>query len=475
MKESQKVMMKKQVDVVIVGAGLSGLSAANFLKSRQPDLSLCVLEKSDRPGGAILSHSEDGYLAEWGAHGFLDNCRESRTLIGLAGLENQVEKAPLGKFVRYICLDGRLNLIPQNPKKILYSRLVPLSAKLRVLADIWKKPLAGEPSVSSWIEYRFGRALLPFADAVFTGTYAGDIDRLKIDAVMPGVRKLEMENGSVIRSLLEKMKEKKKKEKEKPSLPAMTSFTTGMAALPRALAGKLALDEELFYRTEAGRITPVEDGWEIETGQQGIQCRHLVLALPVNRSLALLGRTGEIAEPPQSSVPEARIATIALGFTDKVKIPFGFGYLAPEKENRFALGTLFSSHMFPGRAPRGHVLVEVLVGGRRHPERLDLDDEEMVDSVYRDVSQLIDLPERPGFSRVMRPRSGIPQLEEGYPDLLAWKNRVQDEHHGLHICGFGWNGIGINDMTKEAWKAADSILNDTGSRAGEAEVKGVYF
>ncbi len=469
-------MMKKQVDVVIVGAGLSGLSAANFLKNRQPDLSLCVLEKSERPGGAILTHSEDGYLAEWGAHGFLDNCKESRTLIQLAGLENEVEKAPLGKFVRYICLGGRLNLIPQNPKKILFSDLVPFFAKLRVLADIWKKPLAGEPSVSAWIEYRFGKALLPFADAVFTGTYAGDIDRLKIDAVMPGIRKLEMDKGSVIRSLLEKMKEKKKKEgQEGPSLPAMTSFKAGMAALPRALAGNFAPVGELMCRAEVDRIHPVENGWEVETGQQGIQCRHLVLALPVNHSLALLGRTGETGTPPMSSVPEARIATVALGFTDQVKIPFGFGYLAPERENRFALGTLFSSHMFPGRAPRGHVLVEVLVGGRRHPERLEIDDAEMVDRVFEDVSGLLDLPERPCFSRVMRPRAGIPQLEEGYPDLLAWKDRIQDRHRGLHICGFGWNGIGINDMTKEAWKAADSILHDAGGRGGEAEVKGVYF
>ena len=96
-----------------------------------------------------------------------------------------------------------------------------------------------------------------------------------------------------------------------------------------------------------------------------------------------------------SSIPEARIATIALGFTDNAQIPYGFGYLAPESENRFALGTLFSSHMFPGRAPGGHVLLEALVGGRRHPERLELDDEAMIEKVYEDLSQLLVLPEKP--------------------------------------------------------------------------------
>ncbi|MCL7489159.1 MAG: protoporphyrinogen oxidase [Desulfobulbaceae bacterium] len=470
-------MKTKNVDVLIVGAGLSGLSVARFLKDERSDISLAVLEKSERPGGAILSHSEEGYLAEWGAHGFLDNCEESRRLVSLADLEGEVEKAPLGKFVRYICLNGKLNLIPQNPKKILFSNLVPLWAKLRVAAELWKKPLHGEPSVADWVAHRFGPSILPFADAVFTGTYAGDIERLKIDAVMPGIRKLEFEHGSLVRGLLHKRKAQKKNtaESKRINLPAMTSFRSGMARLPQALAAGLVMNEELFYRTEVTQVKRGSDGWEVTTNQHSINCRNLVLALPVNRSLALLDQVGGIASPPMSEIPEARIATIALGFTDKARVPFGFGYLAPEREQRFALGALFSSHMFPGRAPKNHVLLEVLVGGRRHPERLELDDETMTNKVFDDLSRLLVLPEKPCFSHVMRPRAGIPQLEAGYPSLLSWLEKAQEENAGLHICGFGWHGIGINDMTKEARKVADNVLRDTRSRKGEAEVKGVYF
>lgn len=469
-------MKTKNVDVLIAGAGLSGLSVASFLKAENPDSSLVVLEKSERPGGAILSHSEEGYLAEWGAHGFLDNCEESRRLISLAGLEGEVEKAPLGKFVRYICLNGKLNLIPQNPRKILLSNLVPLWAKLRVVGELWKKPLEGEPSVADWVTYRFGRSILPFADAVFTGTYAGDIDRLKIDAVMPGIRKLEQEHGSLVRGLLHKRKEAQKDSarSKRISLPAMTSFKTGMARFPQALAAGLRLHDELFYRTEVTRVSPVENGWEVATTQHNIRCQNLVLALPVNNALSLLENVDGIDHPPMPKVPEARIATIALGFTDKAQVPFGFGYLAPEREKRFALGTLFSSHMFPGRAPRGHVLMEALVGGRRHPDRLELDDETMIRRVYEDLSQLLVLPEKPCFTHVMRPRAGIPQLEGGYPALLSWLEHVHNSK-GLHVCGFGWHGIGINDMTKEAKKVADNILLDTRTRLGESEVKGVYF
>jgi len=467
-------MTKPSAEVLIIGAGLSGLAVATFLKHKQPDISLLVLEQDDHPGGAIHSHLEEGYLAEGGAHGFLDNCLESRVLIHEAGLDNEIEKAPLTDFVRYICLDGKLQCIPQQPGKILKAPLVPLPAKLRVLADLFKKPLADEPSVAQWVEHRFGKALLPFADAVFAGTYAGDIERLKIEAVMPGLCALEKEHGSVIKGLLKKRRSAGKG--KKTGLPAMTSFTAGMERLPQAMAAGLALNREIMYRTAARSIEQTEQGWLVRTGQLELDCHHLVIALPVNSCLPIIGENSSFAgnPPPLPSIPEARIATVALGFTDAAEIPFGFGYLAPEVEQRFTLGALFSSHMFPGRVPDGHMLLEALVGGRRHPERLELSDEELTNNVYQDLKELISLPEPPVFSRVLRPKAGIPQLEEGYPALLNWRKNIHENKPNLHLCGFGWQGIGINDMHKEAWKMAKRILIGLESEENE-EVKGVYF
>lgn len=462
-------------DVLIIGAGLSGLGVASFLKDKRPDIRFLVLEKEDRPGGAIASHSEEGFLAEAGPHGFLDNCLESRVLVGLAGLTREVEKAPLEKFVRYVCLEGRLNLIPQQPLKIIRAPLISWPAKLRILADLWKRPLAGEPSVAEWVRYRFGPALLPFADAVFTGTYAGDIERLKIDAVMAGVRDLEQQHGSVIRGLWQRQKEKKKAGKKKKSgLPAMTSFASGMVRLPQGLAARLQVNREIMYNTEVRELVRDEEGWRVLTRRNEFRGSHLVLALPVNAALALLAGVGELPPPPMARIPEARIATVALGFSEQARIPFGFGYLAPEAEGRFALGALFSSHMFPGRAPMGYQLIEALVGGRRHPERLEMEDEELIGRIYEDLGQLMELPQPPGYARVLRPAGGIPQLEEGYPALLAWRDTLVAESGNLHICGFGWKGIGINDMAKEAWTVARRILSQR-LEEEENQVKGIYF
>lgn len=466
--------MDTPYDVVIIGGGLSGLSVAHFLRKRMPAANLLILEKDSRPGGAIRSFTDRGFLAEWGPHGFLDNVEESRQLLVDTGLDSEAQKAPLSKFVRYICLQGKLAMIPQNPKKILASSLLPVSKKLRVLADLWIKPRQEEQTVGEWAAYRFGKGILPFVDAVFTGTYAGDFNRLSIDAVMPGIRGLEKETGSVIRGLLKQRKRKKEKGPRKRSgLPAMISFPQGMERLPEVLAR----DKNLLCDMPAESIDKKNDAWEIKTARQNFKAKNVVLALSVNRTLRLLDASSlsKGKPPPMNRIPEARIATVALGFTDTARVPFGFGYLAPEQEKRFALGALFSTHMFPGRAPEGHVMLEALVGGRRHPDRLDLSDDELIDGAYRDLGQLIHLPDPPVFSKVLRSAHGIPQLEKGYLDLIDWRTALTKRNSGLFICGFGWEGIGINDMTRFANKLADEISEQESATTGKAEVKGVYF
>ena len=466
--------MENDIDTLVIGAGLSGLTVAHFLEKYQPEARVKILEKSSTPGGAISSFQQDGFLAEWGAHGFLDNMEASRELLDDTGLVKEIQKAPLGEFVRYVCLNGRLNLIPQNPKKIIKSNLVPLSAKLRVLADLWKKPSPEEQTVAKWAEYRFGSSLLPFVDAVLTGTYAGDLHRLSIDAVFPGIRNLELKNGSVIKGLLRKKKAAKaKKQDDGPKqLPAMISFPEGMGRLPEALAA----DKKVEFSTEVQNILKNENGWEVETSKNRYMAKNLVLALSINQALSLLNNSESLTNTPSpvQSIPEARLVNVVLGFTDSAEIPFGFGYLAPEEEKRFAMGALFSTHMFPGRAPAGHQLLEALVGGRRHPEKLELPDDILIEETCVDLKQLIHLPDPPVFSKVLRSDHGTPQLEIGYPKLLNWRDTLVNNNPGLYVCGFGWEGIGINDMTKSAKQVASAIAAGISAK-GETEVKGVYF
>ncbi|RJX31196.1 MAG: protoporphyrinogen oxidase [Desulfurivibrio sp.] len=458
--------MEKISDVIIIGAGISGLAAAHFLKKSAPGLEVMLLEASGRAGGAIQSFHQEGFLAEWGPHGFLDNAEESREILEDTGLYREAQQAPLGDFHRYVCHRGRLVQIPQRPGKILSTPLLPFWGKLRVLADLWIKPDPRDQSLGQWAGRRFGRSVLPLVDAAVTGSYSGDYNLLSIDSVMPGLRRLEQEHGSVIRALLRKMKEKKGSVRKR--LPAMNNFPQGLDRLVEVLEqGK-----NIAFASPVTAVGRENGTWRITTAKGVFSARNIVMALPVNSALQLLPA---LRKPPLARIPVSKICNVALGFADSARVPYGFGYLAPEREQRFTLGVLFSSHMFPNRAPAGKVLLEALVGGRRHPERLELADKDIISLVCQDIRQLMELPEKPLFAKVLRPASAIPQLEMDHPKMLAYRAGLEQDHKGLYICGFGWDGVGINDMVKSARKAAVAI--SAGGRGDEAAaaVKPVYF
>jgi protoporphyrinogen/coproporphyrinogen III oxidase len=469
--------MNEQYQTIILGGGLSGLTVAHKLRLHNPGHRFCILEKSGHTGGVIRTNHDQGYVTERGPHGFLDNCQESKQILAETGLDRECVKAPLIDFVRYVYLNGKLNLIPQTPVKILRAPLISWQAKLRVLAELWQPALKGEPTVAKWINHRFGPALLPFLDAVYTGTYAGDFNRLTIDSVMPGVRALEKEYGSVLRGLVTKMLQKKRRgdggTQAKFTMPAMTSFPTGMQRLPDRLSDNLTVGQDLQLDTNVISIQADESGWKVITSKGMFHAKNMVLALPINAALKILDQIDPTL--PEKSVPETWIATVVFGFDNSVKLPPGFGYLTPEQEQRFTLGSLFSSNMFPGRAPEGNIVFETLVGGRRHPERLELNDNTLTRHAFEDVREILQLTREPVYTTVLRSSGGIPQLERNYPQLLAWRQNFLSAHPGIQIVGFGWEGIGLNDMMKCASRAAEMVLSSSVANPHGTEIKGIYF
>ncbi len=464
--------MTQHTDTLIIGGGLSGLTVAHCLRTSSYGHSFILLEKSARTGGAIATHKDNGYITEIGPHGFLDNCKESRDIVKDLRLESEIIQCPLSTFVRYVLIDGDLMMIPQSPLRIIRQPLISWPAKFRVLAEIWEKPLPGEPTVAKWASHRFGKALLPFLDAAFTGTYAGDIDRLSIDAVMPGIRRLEKQHGSIIRGAFAAMRKAKKRGgNEKMRLPAMTSFTEGMERLPKRMTEFLQEGKNLLYNCEATAISHDGDNWMVTSEQGVFTATNLVIAIPVNKALPLLT---PLSPPPLQQIPTATIISAVFAFSGEEKLPPGFGYLSPEQEGRFTLGSLFTSNMFPGRAPSDHILFETLVGGRRHPERILLEDTEIIKKACKDVKEVLGLHTQPLYAKVLRPHYAIPQLERGYPALCNWKEALVKAQPNLHVLGFGWQGIGMNDMIKNGVATAAKIMTAE-QKNPRAEIKKIYF
>lgn len=462
-------MAYQSIETLIIGAGLSGLSTAYFIKKSAPEKNVIILESGEYAGGMIKTSRSNGYIAEYGPHGFLNNVEESRELLSMPGLKNRICSASLKTFLRYVCLKGALEPIPQHPLKLLTSPVMPFSGKLRVLGDLVHPPQLKEQTIAEWAEQRFGKAILPLVDCAFTGTYGGDIHKLSIDAVMPGVREMELKSGSVIKGILKKLLFRKEKKGKKPrQMPSMINFKGGMEELVDALKE----NQTILCNQPVTEIQKDTYGWIVRSKERQFLAKQLVIATSINQALPLLTL---LNIPPGSNIPEARIANVVLGFGQSAQVPHGFGFLAPKIENRFVLGAMFSSHMFKNRTPDGNILMEALVGGRHYPERVDMEDKKLIEATVNDLKKLLYLPEKPLYSRVLRYSGGIPQLELGHQKFLKYRKMLEDQYKDLRVTGFGWRAIGMNDMIKDAKHIADYLVNNSPQMDQAEKIKPIYF
>jgi len=238
------------------------------------------------------------------------------------------------------------------------------------------------------------------------------------------------------------------------------------------LIKKLAADKNLVLNSGVNEVSRENGVWSVTSDTGTYAAESLVIGLHINHALPLLHT---LAPAPAQSVPEATVFNIVMGFAADAKIPYGFGYLAPKSENRFALGSLFPTHMFPGRAPEGMQSLEVLIGGIRNPQHLTMSDDNLIEMAFQDIRQLMELPSKPAFTKVLRPDVGIPQLEIGHHRFQTYRTTMENDFPGLFISGFGWEGIGANEMIKQAKAAAENLIRENGGSREPATVKGIYF
>src|SRR5690606_37024006 len=241
----------------------------------------------------------------------------------------------------------------------------------------------------------------------------------------------------------------------------LISFRRGLHTLPRAVASILA---DAWHPSErATRIRTSGDGFVIDAsthaGDRVYTSRAVACALPPRAAFELLSPLSNPLGEALDELPCADVAVVSLGFRRAdVSHPLaGFGFLSPAVEKRFVLGCLFPSSLFEGRAPEGHVALSTFVGGRLHPDRVTLSDDEIVREVCADLAPLLDLRGEPVISHVARWRPAIPQYEIGHGERKKAAQRGELETPGLFLAGNALHGVSIPDCIRTAIAVAERI------------------
>ena len=416
--------MKK---IAVVGGGIGGLTLAFHLR-RQAEV--VVFEKSHRPGGNIQTEEIAGCRLEWGPLGFLDNEPATLELVRELGLEDRLLPAR-PDAARFIYRAGKVREMYGNPIRFLASSCLPVTARLRLLLEPFSRlPPEGDESVYDFAARHLGSgAAGVLVDAMVTGIFAGDPKRLSLKSALPKLDALQQKSRSLLIAA---------QGKGFGPRGQLTSFDEGFEVLPRRLA----------------EVVTVEYGAELETLPEGFD--HVVCALPAPYAATLVAASrltdGEALATALRKIHLASVVVVGLVFDDASweghPPPEGFGFLVPRGQGMRILGSTYDSSSFTGRAPAGKRLYRVLVGGRRDPEAIDLDDAALLDLIARELRQAWGFCPQPHAHKIIRHRLGIPQYEIGHQEILDEIDRLAPPT--LSFTGNSFHGIAVNACIADA-------------------------
>ena len=445
--------------IAVIGAGISGLSTAYALMRSGHDVR--VIDQRPGVGGFIQSEQTRGFLLEHGPNAMISPAPAAEALIDQTGLGP--ERIDRGEQVRhrYLVRDGHVCALAVDPLHFFSSRFFTIQGRLRLLVEPFIKSVADEETVAQFVSRRFGRELLDYVfDPLIGGLYAGDPGYLSVEAIFPHLKQLEREYGSVIRGVLAGGGSSDRA--FSPRRRVIFSFHSGLgaltAALARELSGKLVLGTRLECvepRSGGGFRLHLRRANHATTMTAG----RVVLALPAYAAASALTPLDTVTGAALAAIPHPPIAVVFLAYERQAIAHAldGLGALAPKVENRRVLGFLFSSTLFAGRAPEGHVLLTAYVGGARQPELARLAPETLRELVHEEARDLLGAHCQPVFSRVRYWRNALPQLGLGHAARVAAVRALEERWPGLFVTGNYLNGVSTGACIESAMATASRV------------------
>jgi protoporphyrinogen/coproporphyrinogen III oxidase len=443
--------------VLIVGGGISGLSAAYYLN--KAGVRPTLVEKASHLGGVIRTSVQQGCVLEAGPDSFLATKPEAMDLIREVGLADQVIGSNDHLRITYILKHGKLVPLPDGlmmmvPTKIfplVGTRLLSWSTKIRMGMEFLRRPPKAplaDRSVYDFLLDHYGQESIDYlAEPLLAGVYGGDPREMSVNSVLGRFVEIETKYGSLTRGVL----------------AAPRPNGSGSGSLFRTLKNGLGqLVDKLKDSADVlhGAVESLDrngSGFRARVNGNFIEADIVVLATPTGDAARLLQPSnGNLAELLQS-VPYTSSVTLSLGYRkDTFDHPLkGFGFLVPKRERKLLAACTWVGNKFSYRVPDDMVLLRCFMGG----DALNESDESLVEAAQRELRSIMGLQAAPVFHSIARWPNAMAQYTVGHSERLKQIESMVKEIPGLHLAGNGYRGIGLPDCIKAGKEAATRITS----------------
>ncbi|MDL1882226.1 protoporphyrinogen oxidase [Anaerolineae bacterium CFX8] len=471
---SMQTRLKRHV--VIVGGGISGLSAAWYLqqsRSSGMDINCTVLEASDRWGGKILTEQVEGiaetpFVVEAGPDSFLTQkpwalqlARELGLTERLLGTNDQMRAVYVLHRGKPVALpDGVLLIVPTKFLPFALSPLISLLGKVRMGLDFFipAKRDDTDETLAEFVRRRLGNeALDKIAEPLMSGIYNAEADKQSILATFPRFRQLEREHGSLIRGMLASRRQRAASSSDTKTSMFM-SLQGGTQELVEALVQQLTGD--LRLHTPVSAIERTTEGKYSVTTSSGdtLPADAVLLTTPAYTTAHLLLSLAPDAADKLNNIRYVSTGTISMAFhsADIKRLLHGFGLVIPRSEKRPINAITIASTKFHHRAPEDYVLLRVFFGGSRSPETMNFDDNRLLDVVRQELHNILDIETAPLFHRIYRWHRANPQYDVNHLEHIAAIESLLPV--GIYVTGSAFRGVGMPDCVYQSQQTVNKIM-----------------
>lgn len=449
-------------DAIILGAGIGGLTLGYRLA--KAGKSVLILEPKDRPGGVVTTVQQDGFLLEKGPNSFSSG-DEIMALLEEIGLGEEAYRQPLREHDRFVWKDSALRKVPMGPGELLKTDILSSGDKLGLLGGLFGKyqPINSDVTLGMFFRQCLGDNIVDSLLKPFmAGVYASDADRISFQATLPGLYDAAQSNTRLFGAL-----RTMRRARPKPTGPrkpkALVSFPTGLQAFPQRLSeaftkvgGNLILSAVPTIEVGEGRRWRVEPGYDMEAGEADA----LFLTSGAEETANMIMRHSAKASDYLRLIEYAGLTVVHVGVrSDQLaKARNGFGFLCVRGHGAHCLGMIWSSNIFPGRAPDGHMLLTCFYGGEIDAEKNEMSDAAIVDLVREDLKKIM------GFAggdirmmEVTRWERALPIFRVGHVEKL--NQAMRDLPEGMHLLANYVGSVSMPGRVEKANKLAADFLN----------------
>jgi oxygen-dependent protoporphyrinogen oxidase len=305
--------------------------------------------------------------------------------------------------------------------------------------------------VRSFFTRRLGHEVAErLVEPFVSGIYAGDASRLAIASSFPALARWEREQGSLLAGALAGLRGPRKR---RVPVRGLLSFRDGLETLARTLASRLGA--VLETGTPVEKIVRFANTWTVRTSKGDVPASSVVIATPAHRAARLVEEFSPSAAFALDGIPHPPLAVLHLAWpVEAFPSPLaGFGHLVVPQPGRRILGAVYSSSLFPGRAPQGQTLITIFLGGARDPEASSLSDADVVEIAARDLQAELGVRGDPRVVAITRYPEALPQYDLQHVARIATLNGAEVGWPGLSFLGNYRGGVSVGDVVRNAREA----------------------